>query len=117
MSAYTKLEDWYRPSPPRDIFEVTVPVLWEIGKLGSGLLVTVPAGFHFDVSTPRCLQWFVEPSDPKFMKAAALHDYTLTSGWDRVSAAALFSEALRADEVGRFKRLVCVIAVIIWNWK
>lgn len=116
MSDYTALEDWFATNTQNGRFVVMKPLCWEIGKLGSELFVVVPFGTEFDVSVPRALHWFVRPDDPRFMKAAALHDYTLSNGWDRVAAAALFSDGLKADGVGKVKRLLCVLAVIAWHW-
>ena len=94
----------------------TTQVTWEIGAKGSGLFLYLPAGFRFDVSVPRLLGWAFNRHDPRYLKAAALHDYALSLGWGRVSAAAPFSEALRANGVSRSRRLAMVLAVTIHKW-
>lgn len=116
MSAYTCLaRDWYVPLPgPR--FEVRHPVIWEIGRKGSGLWVTVPPGYVFDVSVPPPLRWLFDPADPRYLKAACLHDWLLDDGWYRVTAAGVFGAALRADGVGFWRRVAMVVAVVLWRF-
>lgn len=98
-------------------YVTTEPVAWEIGRQGSGLKLRVPAGFWFDVSVPGWAKWAISPHDPQYLLAAALHDYAVHRlGWGRVSAAAPFSEALRAAGVSSTRRLVMVLAVIIHKW-
>jgi elongation factor P hydroxylase len=100
-----------------DAYLTTQEVEWEIGVQGSDLFLRVPAGFRFDVSVPGWLRWAFDPDDPRYLLAAALHDYAIHDlGWGRVSAAAPFSEALRAAGVGRTRRLVMVLAVTIHKW-
>lgn len=104
---------WQRPS-----FTTAKPLSWDVGTKGSGLTVTVPKGYSFDFSAPRVVWPFLSPRDPRFLKAACLHDYLLHErGWTRVSAAAAFSDALRASMPERkILRLFMVFAVITWKW-
>ncbi|MFV1620458.1 DUF1353 domain-containing protein [Phaeobacter sp. JH20_26] len=98
-------------------YHTTKAISWEIGAKGSGLFLYVPEGFPFDVSIPRWVGWIFDRHNPRYLKAAALHDYAIhVLGWGRVSAAAPFSEALRADGVGRIRRLAMVLAVTIHKW-
>lgn len=95
----------------------TTQVTWEIGAKGSGLFLHLPVGFWFDVSVPWWATRAFDPHDPRYLLAAALHDYALHRlGWGRVSAAAPFSEALRANGVSRARRLAMVLAVTIHKW-
>lgn len=117
------MSDWTEAPAPfvrtgRGIdYVVAVPLVWEVGRVGSGLKVTVPQGRTFDVSVPWALRWIVSPHDPRYLKAAALHDEMLDQlGWSRVTAAAEFHEALRSEDVGRFRRLVMWLAVSLWRW-
>ena len=98
-------------------YMVTEPISWEIGVEGSGLWLTVPKGFYFDVSVPLLLRPFLDPHDPRFLKAAALHDFALAKGFDRTTAAAAFSEGLRAGNVSRTLRLLMVLSVTAWKWE
>ena len=115
MSAFTDQSDWCKRSGAGYI--TTAPLSWEIGRKGSGLFLTVPQGFAFDVSVPWAFRWAFNPHDPRYRKAAALHDFALADGWDRVSAAAAFADALRVSGVGALERLAMVLGVIVWRWR
>lgn len=91
-------------------------IIWELGKKSSGYLYKVPAGFKFDVSVPKYLRWAFDPSDKRFVKAAALHDHMLINEWSRIESAAVFHEALKADGVSRFERFTMFIAVVLWKY-
>lgn len=110
MSAYTRAPRWYRRQGER--YVATAPLMWEVGRKGSGLWFTVPIGAPFDMSIPIYLWWLFDRHDPRFLKAAALHDHALATKWDRVSSAALFADALKADGVSRRTRLAMTIGVI-----
>ena len=116
MSLYTDLgRDWY--APLTDLrFRVVLPVRWEVGRIGSGLWVTVPAGYVFDVSIPRWARRIFDPTDTRYLKAACLHDWLLEDGWYRATAAGVFGAALRADGMGFLSRLVMVTAVVVWRF-
>lgn len=50
---------------------------FDVGFLGSGLTITVPAGFRTDLaSVPRWLWWLFPRDDPQYAAASVLHDYT-----------------------------------------
>lgn len=94
------------------------PVRVQAYKGRDGISVEAPAGFVFDVSVPRWATWLISPHDARFMQAAAVHDFALQElGWPRELAAAPFGIALRQAGVSRAKRLVMVLAVIIWRWR
>lgn len=118
MSKYTRLLDqsWYEYHAELEKYRVVKPIYWDIFYLGSGLTVHVPAGYDFDVSVPKWLCWLVNPHKVEFLKAACLHDFLLESGSDRVTAAAVFHEALKADGVSLWRRLAMWLAVSLWKW-
>ena len=117
MSRYTDLTLWYE-TLDKPNYRTRKGVEWEIGTEGSGLWLRVPIGFEFDVSVPWIFRLWFRPSDVRFLKASCLHDYALaTLGWDRVSSAAAFSEALKASGVPRLTRLAMVLGVISWRWR
>jgi hypothetical protein len=97
-------------------YKLTAPLTWRIGHI-DGPAVTVPAGFVFQVSVPTILRWAFSPHDGRFHKAAALHDWLLINGWDRVTSGAIFHEALKADGVGTWKRKVMLLAVVLWKFE
>lgn len=115
MSTFTQISDWHKPYAAG--YVSTAELSWEVGRIGSGLFVLVPAGFEFDVSVPWFACWLFNPLDPRYRKAAALHDWALSEGWDRVAAAALFNDALAASDVGKAERLAMTIGVITWKWR
>lgn len=93
------------------------PLRWEIGAKGSGMMWVVPAGYSCDMATiPALARAIFDPSDGRFAKAAVLHDHMLESGFDRLTAAAEFHSALRADGVARWRRLVMFLAVALWRY-
>lgn len=117
MSLFTELTDWCEPIGGIR-YRTLKELCWEVGRKGSGLWVRVPPGYEFDVSIPKLLRWALNPHNPQYLKAGALHDYLLhVALWERVSSAAAFSDALSAEGVGRLKRLAMVLAVISWNWR
>jgi hypothetical protein len=138
MSAYTHAEDWCLPVGGI-LYQSIRPLLWEVGVMGSGLIVTVPAGTVFDVSIPqpkprpdewrhlpfwairqvttKILNRVFSPHDPHYLKAAALHDEMLRRGWARTTAGAEFHEALKADKVAIWRRLVMWLAVSLFKYR
>jgi len=98
-------------------FVVVEELIWEVGREGSGALITVPAGFVFDVSIPPGARWVFDPSDPAYLKASAVHDRLLIERWDRVTAGAVFHEILRTQDISLTRRLVMWLAVSLWRYR
>jgi len=115
LSKFTDQTDWHEPMLAG--YVTTAPLEWEVGRNRSGLWVRVPVGMYFDVSVPWAVRWLFKPTNPRYRKAAALHDWALADKWDRVAAAALFNDALAATGVGKIERLAMTIGVIVWKWK
>lgn len=115
MSAYTQPGDWCVPIGGIR-YRCETPLMWEVGTKGSALIVTVPKGTTFDVSIPRGLRWLFDPHEPAYLKAAALHDELLRRSWARTTAGAEFHEALRADRVALWRRLVMWLAVSLFKF-
>jgi hypothetical protein len=54
------------------------PLVWECDEKGSGLTVTIPAGYVSDGATvPRIFWWFMPPWGHRGTRAALVHDYLL----------------------------------------
>lgn len=98
-------------------------LVWEIGHVGSGEEIRVPAGFHSDgASVPRLL-WAIMPAwGDKGTRAAILHDWMLDqakalttnkSAYRKARALAdrQFYDALLALGVARWRALVCYLGV------
>jgi hypothetical protein len=69
------------------------------------------------VSVPRWLWWLFDPHERAYLKAAALHDHMLVAGWDRISAASQFHNALKADKVRLWRRLAMFLAVSLYRYE
>lgn len=115
MSAYTASPVAFAPAGGIR-FRLTAPLVWHVGN-ADGPVVTVDEGFVFDVSVPRIFRWLFNPRDRRYLKAAALHDWLLTHGWDRITAGAIFHAALAADGVPAWRRAVMLIAVQFYKYR
>ncbi len=96
-------------------YRLASSIVWHVGS-PTGPVYVVPVGFVFDVSVPWYLTWLFSPDDPQFFKAAALHDRMLSEGWSRVTAGAEFHNALAADGVSAWKRLMMWLGVSLWRY-
>lgn len=115
MSKFTRILDWATRNGEGYI--VKKPLVWEIGHQGSNIFFEVPEGTYFDFTSHWSYRWIFNPHNPKYLKAAALHDHALKSGWHRVSAAGLFSEALLASKVSKLERFAMVLGVVVLKFK
>ena len=114
MSAYT---EHIAVEPAGGIlFRLTAALAWRVGAL-DGPLYIVPSGFAFDVSVPWFLRFAFDVREPRYLKAAALHDSMLQAGWNRLTAAGEFHEALKADGVSLWRRLAMFLAVALWRFR
>lgn len=93
------------------------PFSFDIGVKGSGLTITIPAGFSTDLaSVPRWLWWLVAPHDPQYAAAAVLHDFLCSwDGFDLMTAHAIFLDALLILGVDRWKATAMYLAVVTFN--
>lgn len=96
-------------------YRLVQSIIWHVGS-ATGPVYVVPVGFVFDVSVPWWLTWLFNPDDPHFFKAAALHDRMLSEGWDRITAGAEFHNALKADGVPTWQRLMMWLGVSLWKY-
>jgi uncharacterized protein DUF1353 len=122
MSSFTDLDGALvlTPSPPargekspKKRWRVAHMFVWHLGKVGSGLAVTIGDDFVTDLaSVPGWLRWLINPADARYAKASVLHDYLLSRGWSAGEAAGVFHAALRADMVGRLKAFLMTAAVL-----
>lgn len=77
------------------VWRLDEPLVYEVGSLGSGRRIIVPAGFVTDgASIPRVLQG-VLPAWGRWSRAAVIHDYLCRM---------LELESVRADLCGRRQR-------------
>lgn len=114
MSAFT---EQVVISPAGSLWTLDSPLQWELLRKGSGLVVTVPAGFQTDLaSIPWWARGLFNPEDPAYAKAAILHDYLLSDpGNSRLDCAAVFHDALEACGVSTWRAVVMTLAVWVWT--
>ena len=114
MSAYTAFQGDLELIPTPQGWKATRPLVWHIGRLGSGVLLVVPELFVSDgPSVPWWARWLFNPNDPRFQKAARLHDYALdVLGWSAWTASAIFYDALMADGVEHTTRWTMSLTVL-----
>lgn len=100
-------------------FEVRLlePLSLELGPAGSGVVITVPAGFATDyASVPRAL-WWLFPPHGRYKRAAVVHDYLYSCGCiHRAIADAVFLAAMEVLRVGRASRWTMYLAVRAFGW-
>lgn len=95
------------------LFRLLEPFSYDVGALGSGQRIEVPANFETDLCTiPRLARPFLMQSGPA-AKAAVLHDWLLSTNDPRASD--VFSEALRVAGVAGFTHWLLVAAVRVWT--
>jgi hypothetical protein len=116
VSGYTDYPGQFVRVAGTDRYAATLPLSWDIGKPGSGFTVTVPALYEHDVSIPALLTWAFSRHEPKFQRASRLHDWLLDLGWDRVTSAGIFNDALKADGVSASRRWLMTSAVAFYRW-
>ncbi|MDB5540512.1 MAG: hypothetical protein JWQ89_2239 [Devosia sp.] len=148
MSIYTTAQI----QPLDGDWQLVTPLVWEVGKLGTGLFIEAPAGFVTDLaSIPWWLgvavglalglplgllglllgSWWALAGallggavggwvgsrfngySPEIAKAAIVHDFLLYEDWCHMTAAGEFYNALRADGVTLWRRVVMFLAVLL----
>lgn len=84
---------WWRSS-----WRFRLGAAYEIGATGSGWIVTIPAGFVFDLSAPWWIAWALPRA--RMRRAAGLHDFARTDpAWSLWFGDLLFPDALKVDGV------------------
>lgn len=94
------------------------PVVFEVGARGSGLFVTVPAGYVTDgYSLPGQLLQRFQPESADFLLPAILHDWLYDVGTvPRDMCDRILLQAMRAVGVSRVRRFVVYRAVRLGGW-
>lgn len=117
MSSFTEpliLEALSSTRQGRGEFLVHKPFRYEVGHLGSGDVIEVPAGYTTDLcSVPWFARAFI-PLSGRIAKPALLHDWLLDQGDAR--AHDVFDEAMRVAGVRPFKRRLIGGAVRAYAW-
>jgi hypothetical protein len=85
--------------------------------LPGGCVLLVYEGFIFNCSIPRGLRWLLNPHNPRYLRAAAVHDLLLKMGIDRVRAGAEFHAVLKEDGVSMIERYFMWKAVSTFKFR
>jgi len=109
------------PDPAIGMYRTAAPFSYDIGFKGSGLTVTVPAGFATDLaSVPTWLWWLFPRDDPQYAAAAVLHDFLYqwsigAERFDRATADAVFLEFMTILGVPDWKAWTMYAAVRLFG--
>lgn len=119
MSSFTsplRVEITQKKVRGRPLARLVESFVYEVGALGSGDVVEVPAGFETDFASVPRLFWIVEPPLGDAGKAAVIHDRLYaTRERSRRAADRVFLEAMGVLGVARWKRLVLYAAVRLFG--
>ena len=117
MSSFTRaqLEPTGRSRAGRALFRVIAPFTFEVGRLGSGFDITVPAGFESDLASVP--SWALRLIDAGALaRAALLHDYLRERlSFSKIEGDAIFLTAMAADDVKPWQRELVLAAVRLNN--
>lgn len=90
------------------------PIIWEVGRKGSGNHITIPAGTEFESSVPWVGRWFIGRDDKRFLLAALVHDHMLESGrYGPLQAAAEWFDGALAGGAPRTKAKIAVVGITL----
>lgn len=109
MSSFTTPLD-LRANDDGCTFTLLTEFDYELGALGSGRTIRVPAGLVTDFASVPRLLWNIFPPWGKYGKAAVLHDFMYQrQEFTKTFSDAIFLEAMEAIGVGWLTR------TLIWN--
>lgn len=105
------------PNPATRLWETVADLWFELGGKGSGVWVRVPAGTLTDLaSIPAMARPLFNPADPRFARAALVHDYLLSlPDFSPLTAALAFRDALLAADVAGWRIAVMTLATAAWT--
>lgn len=115
MSVFTEFRLFSRVQGTEITYVLDAPLIWEVGKKGSGWRKIVPGGTKFDISVPRIFRWYLSPHDPVVLPCAALHDQLLLEDFDRPFASAEFRRAVLARGASGLRGWVLFLATLVWT--
>ena len=113
MSSFTRalLEPTGETREGRAVFRVAEPFTFEIGRLGSGLAITVPAGFDTDLASIPALALRIVDAGA-LARSAVLHDFMRERlEFSKLEGDAIFYAAMAADKVKPWQRELVYLAV------
>ena len=102
-------------------WEVIESFSYDVGELGSGETITIPAGFVSDLaSIPRPL-WTVFPPDGSYSQAAVLHDWLckkkgkVERNYNYKQVSKIFLESLNVLDVSLLTRQAMYYGVLLFG--
>jgi hypothetical protein len=97
---------------------LAAPLAFEMGAAGSGLILYVPAGYVTDgYSMPGLALQAFQPSSPRYLMPAILHDWLYDAGLvSRAMADLVLLQAMRAVGVPEWQCLPVYLAVRAGGW-
>jgi len=95
-------------------YSLQEPLIYCAGK---GVVINIPRGFVTDLSSvPRFIQWLI-PKRGRYDDAAVIHDWLYSQPHTaRLTADALFLDAMQTLGVSRWRRSLMFIAVRLFGW-
>jgi len=115
LSVFTEFHQFSKVQGTEITYILDAPLIWEVGKKGSGWRKIVPGGTTFDISVPRIFRWYLSPHDRAVLPCAALHDQLLIGDFDRPFASAEFRRAVLARGASGFRGWVLFWATLVWT--
>lgn len=113
MSIFTRalLEATGSTREGRAVFRVVEPFAFEVGRLGSGFAITVPAGFESDLASIPA--WALRLVDAGALaRSAVLHDFLRERlSFTKLEGDAIFLTAMAAERVKPWQRELVFAAV------
>ena len=98
------------------LYELTEGFSYDVSVKGKDTTIHVPIGFKTDfASTPKWSHRFLPPDGP-WRKAAVIHDYMYSTGFDRHTADTIFKEALLSSKINPATAWVFYLAVRVCGW-
>ena len=115
MSLFTCFDDFVVVDGSRKLYALNSAIYWEIGAIGSGWELIIPAKTEFDISVPRLLEWVLSPHDQRILPAAAIHDELIKLGLDTPFASAEFRRAAIARGCSNWFAWVLFLTTLVWT--
>ncbi len=104
-------------------WEVVQDFSYEVGCLGSGEKITVPAGFVSDLASVPRIFWTLFPPDSSYSQAAVLHDWlcvkrgAVEKSYDYKQVSYIFYESMLVLDVNKFTAKTMYHAVLLFGPK
>ncbi len=103
---------WCRKGGARG-YVTTAPVYWHLMWKGSPYVLDIPVGREFESSVPRTLQKVWSPDDPKYLKAALIHDVLLERGSRPFEADSQWRAAALSERAPPFRTGVAYAGMVL----